>query len=70
MSGEAVLLVEDQGVFAKVLKEVVQEEGYRLIVHPRLAAPLRRYTLESLPFVLLGLGMTTLAEAGSFALLK
>jgi DNA-binding response OmpR family regulator len=28
MAGEAVLLVEDQGVFAKMLKDVLQEEGY------------------------------------------
>jgi DNA-binding response OmpR family regulator len=28
MSGEAVLLVEDQSVFAKMLMEVLQEEGY------------------------------------------
>jgi cadmium resistance protein CadD (predicted permease) len=43
--------------------------AYRLTVHPRLGAPIRRYGPRVVPFVLIGLGITILAEAGTFALL-
>jgi cadmium resistance protein CadD (predicted permease) len=43
--------------------------AYRLTVHPRLGAPIRRYGPQVVPFVLIGLGIMILAEAGSVALL-
>jgi cadmium resistance protein CadD (predicted permease) len=43
--------------------------AYRLTVHPRLGAPIRRYGPRVVPFVLIGLGIMILAEAGTFALL-
>jgi cadmium resistance protein CadD (predicted permease) len=43
--------------------------AYKLTVHPRLGAPIRRYGPRVVPFVLIGLGIMILAEAGSFALL-
>jgi cadmium resistance protein CadD (predicted permease) len=43
--------------------------AYRLTVHPRLGAPIRRYGPRVVPFVLIGLGIMILAEAHTFALL-
>jgi cadmium resistance protein CadD (predicted permease) len=43
--------------------------AYRLTVHPRLSAPIRRYGPRVVPLVLIGLGIMILAEAGTFALL-
>jgi cadmium resistance protein CadD (predicted permease) len=43
--------------------------AYRLTVHPRLGAPIRRFGPRVVPFVLIGLGIMILAEAGTFALL-
>jgi cadmium resistance protein CadD (predicted permease) len=43
--------------------------AYRLTVHPRLGAPIRRYGPRVVPFFLIGLGIMILAEADTFALL-
>ena len=44
--------------------------AHRLVRHPRLAVPIRRHGRWLVPLVLIGLGLLTLHQAGSLALLK
>lgn len=41
-----------------------------MVLHPWLGAPIRRYAGRVVPFVLIGLGVLVLYEAGSFELLR
>jgi cadmium resistance protein CadD (predicted permease) len=41
-----------------------------LVNHPRIGDPIRRHAGLAVPFVLIGLGLVVLYEAGSFALLR
>ena len=41
-----------------------------MVVHPWLGAPIRRYAGRVVPFVLIGLGVLVLYEAGTFGLLR
>ncbi len=44
--------------------------AYRMVNHPELGAPIRRYGHRIIPFVLIGLGLLILYEAGSYKLLN
>lgn len=44
--------------------------AFRLISHPMLGAPIRRYGHRIVPVVLIGLGVLILSEAGTFQLLR
>lgn len=44
--------------------------AYRLVSHPMLGAPIRRYGHFAVPFVLMGLGVYVLYDAKSFDLLR
>ena len=44
--------------------------GHGLVSHPKFGAPLRRHGHRVLPFVLIGIGIIILHEAGSAALLQ
>ena len=44
--------------------------AHRLVAHPTLGAPIRRYGHIVVPFVLIGLGFYILYDAGSFGLLR
>jgi cadmium resistance protein CadD (predicted permease) len=43
--------------------------GHWLVHHPALGAPIRRYGHRTLPFILIGLGILILSEAGTFKLI-
>jgi cadmium resistance protein CadD (predicted permease) len=44
--------------------------GHRLVHHPTLGAPIRRYGHRTVPFILIALGTLILYEAGSFTLIQ
>ncbi len=44
--------------------------AYRLVSHPMLGTPIRRYGHFAVPFVLMGLGVYVLYDAKSFDLLR
>jgi cadmium resistance protein CadD (predicted permease) len=43
--------------------------GRWLVYHPALGAPIRRYGHRTLPFILIGLGILILSQAGTFNLI-
>lgn len=57
------------GVFA-VMTAAWLAAAHLLVNHPQLGAPIRRYVRKVVPFVLIGLGLLILHEAGSFHLLS
>ncbi len=58
------------GVVFAVLTGVWCLAARWLVEHPLLGAPIRRYGHRIVPFVLIGLGVLILYEAGTFSLLR
>lgn len=58
------------GVVFAVMTAVWLTVAYKLTTHPDLGAPIRRYGHRIVPFVLIGLGILILVEAGTFRLLR
>ena len=43
--------------------------GHRLVQHPALGAPIRRYGHRTVPFILIGFGVLILCKAGTLKII-
>jgi len=61
--------IAEMGLVFAVMTALWCLAGHWLVHHPALGAPIRRYGHRTLPFILIGLGILILSEAGTFNLI-